>query len=211
MATARARRAGHAAGDGAARHRDRVVGMAGVRSRAGAHSSSGAVRSGRSDPRVRAAGRAGRGCARGGTGEGRSHARGWRHAPAGRHSPNTTAAAMRCFACRRGRAWSRAGQEVAQGATLVGVRPDGVTMRDAGGERRIALRGEPAGKAAPAVVASARVARNPACDAAGRIQGRGAAAQCRTVPGDHRQAGRLDGARGAGARRARRCATTADS
>ncbi|MEO8752350.1 MAG: hypothetical protein ABI624_06715 [Casimicrobiaceae bacterium] len=58
-----------------------------------------------------------------------------------------------------------AGQEVAQGATLIAVRPDGVTIRDAGGERRIALRGEPPAKAAPAAVASARgAARNPACN-----------------------------------------------
>ncbi len=55
------------------------------------------------------------------------------------------------------------GQEVAQGATLTAVRPDGVTIRDAGGERRIALRGEPPAKAAPVVAASARATRNPAC------------------------------------------------
>ena len=55
------------------------------------------------------------------------------------------------------------GQEIAQGATLTAVRPDGVTIRDAGGERRIALRGEAAPKAALATAASARAPRNPAC------------------------------------------------
>jgi type II secretory pathway component PulC len=56
------------------------------------------------------------------------------------------------------------GQEIAQGATLVAVRPDGITIRDAGGERRVALRGEPAPKAAPAGnVVAAKSPRNPAC------------------------------------------------
>jgi type II secretory pathway component PulC len=56
------------------------------------------------------------------------------------------------------------GQEIAQGATLVAVRPDGITIRDAGGERRVALRGEPAPKAAPAAMTTAaRAPRNPAC------------------------------------------------
>ena len=55
------------------------------------------------------------------------------------------------------------GQEIAQGATLVAVRPDGITIRDAGGERRVALRGEPAPKAPPATVATAKSSRNPAC------------------------------------------------
>jgi type II secretion system (T2SS) protein C len=54
------------------------------------------------------------------------------------------------------------GQEIAQGATLVAVRPDGITIRDAGGERRVALRVEPAPKA-PATVAAAKAPRNPAC------------------------------------------------
>jgi type II secretory pathway component PulC len=63
-----------------------------------------------------------------------------------------------------------AGQEIAQGATLTAVRPDGVTIRDAGGERRIALRGEPA-KAAPAAVANARATRNPACIAPAGFKG----------------------------------------
>jgi hypothetical protein len=60
-----------------------------------------------------------------------------------------------------------AGQEIAQGAQLVSVMPDGITVRDAGGERRIALRGEPTAK--PSTVAKvptsavARAARNPAC------------------------------------------------
>src|SRR4051812_40300812 len=39
-----------------------------------------------------------------------------------------------------------AGQDIAQGARLVEVRRDGITVRDGGGERRIALRGEPAPK-----------------------------------------------------------------
>jgi hypothetical protein len=64
-----------------------------------------------------------------------------------------------------------AGQEIAQGATLTAVRPDGVTIRDAGGERRIALRGEPAPKVAPAAVANARAARNPACIAPAGFKG----------------------------------------
>ena len=56
------------------------------------------------------------------------------------------------------------GQSIAQGATLVAVRPDGITVRDAGGERRVALRGEPPPKAAPAVAtAAAKPVRNPAC------------------------------------------------
>ncbi len=37
----------------------------------------------------------------------------------------------------------RAGQEIAQGAQLVEVRPDGITIRDGGGERRIVLRAPP--------------------------------------------------------------------
>ena len=56
------------------------------------------------------------------------------------------------------------GQEIAQGATLVAVRPDGITIRDAGGERRVALRGEPAPKAAtPSTAIAAKSSRNPAC------------------------------------------------
>jgi type II secretory pathway component PulC len=56
------------------------------------------------------------------------------------------------------------GQDIAQGARLVAVRPDGITIRDAGGERRVALRGEPPPKTAAATpVAAAKTARNPAC------------------------------------------------
>jgi hypothetical protein len=61
------------------------------------------------------------------------------------------------------------GQEIAPGATLVAVRPDGITVRDAGGERRIALRGEPArkGPSPPPKAAATAMAvaslRNPAC------------------------------------------------
>jgi hypothetical protein len=63
----------------------------------------------------------------------------------------------------------RSGQEIAQGAQLVSVRIDGVTIRDAGGERRILLRAEaakaappPAAQAATPVIAKAG-ARNAAC------------------------------------------------
>jgi len=59
-----------------------------------------------------------------------------------------------------------AGQDIAQGARLVAVRPDGITIRDGGGERRIALRGEPPPKAtAPATgtTVARAPARNPAC------------------------------------------------
>jgi type II secretory pathway component PulC len=58
------------------------------------------------------------------------------------------------------------GQDIAQGATLVAVRPDGITIRDAGGERRVALRGEPKpapARAAAATTTVAKAARNPAC------------------------------------------------
>jgi len=56
------------------------------------------------------------------------------------------------------------GQDIAQGATLVDVRPDGITIRDAGGERRIALRGAPPPKPAPAATTVAtKSARNAAC------------------------------------------------
>jgi len=55
------------------------------------------------------------------------------------------------------------GQEIAPGATLVSVRPDGITIRDAGGERRVALRGEPPPKATPATATAAKSARNAAC------------------------------------------------
>ena len=57
-----------------------------------------------------------------------------------------------------------AGQDIAQGARLVEVRRDGITVRDGGGERRVALRGEPIVKAptTPAVAARA-TPRNAAC------------------------------------------------
>ncbi|MFO1302779.1 MAG: type II secretion system protein N [Burkholderiales bacterium] len=56
------------------------------------------------------------------------------------------------------------GQDIAQGAKLVAVRPDGITIRDAGGERGVALRGEPPPKPAPAnATVAAKSARNPAC------------------------------------------------
>lgn len=54
-----------------------------------------------------------------------------------------------------------AGGDIAQGAKLVEVRPDGITVRDAGGERRVALRVPPPAK--PAVPAPARSARPAAC------------------------------------------------
>ena len=56
-----------------------------------------------------------------------------------------------------------AGGDIAQGATLVAVRPDGITVRDAGGERRIALRAPPPAKPAAPVPAAARSARASAC------------------------------------------------
>ncbi|MFO1398877.1 MAG: type II secretion system protein N [Burkholderiales bacterium] len=59
-----------------------------------------------------------------------------------------------------------AGQEITPGATLVAVRPDGITVRDASGERRIALRGEVPAKAAAAPArpkAAVATLRNPAC------------------------------------------------
>ncbi|MCC7325484.1 MAG: hypothetical protein IT521_01595 [Burkholderiales bacterium] len=55
------------------------------------------------------------------------------------------------------------GQEIAQGATLVAVRPDGITVRDAGGEHRIALRAEPAARTAPVRPVAAKSARSAAC------------------------------------------------
>jgi hypothetical protein len=78
------------------------------------------------------------------------------------------------FAERGGHGWAlfrlpsgprlvAAGQDIAQGARLVDVRPDGITIRDAGGERRIALRGEPVPKAAAVAPVAARASRNPAC------------------------------------------------
>lgn len=51
------------------------------------------------------------------------------------------------------------GQEIAQGATLVAIHADGVTIRDAGGERRVALRAAPPPKPI-AAAASAPLAKN---------------------------------------------------
>ncbi len=56
-----------------------------------------------------------------------------------------------------------AGQEIAQGAQLVAVRPNGVTIRDAGGERRIVLRADAPAKAPPAPPVAARAVRSAAC------------------------------------------------
>jgi len=55
-----------------------------------------------------------------------------------------------------------AGGDIAQGARLVEVWPDGITVRDAGGERRIVLRAQPP-PAKPAAPPPARVARSSAC------------------------------------------------
>jgi len=57
------------------------------------------------------------------------------------------------------------GKEIAPGATLLSVQPDGVTVRDAGGERRIPLRASAAAATIlPAKSARASAAtRNPAC------------------------------------------------
>ncbi len=52
---------------------------------------------------------------------------------------------MRCSASADGSArLVTAGESLSPGATLVAVRPDGVTIRDAGGERTIALRAQAA-------------------------------------------------------------------
>jgi hypothetical protein len=55
------------------------------------------------------------------------------------------------------------GQEIVQGAQLVAVRPNGVTIRDAGGERRIVLRADAPAKTQPVAPVPARTVRNPAC------------------------------------------------
>jgi hypothetical protein len=64
----------------------------------------------------------------------------------------------------------RSGQEIAQGAQLVSVRIDGVTIRDGSGERRILLRAEPANalpapttSTAPTPVIARTPARSSAC------------------------------------------------
>ncbi len=57
------------------------------------------------------------------------------------------------------------GQEIAQGATLVAIHADGVTIRDAGGERRVALRAAPPPKAATGTAPTplAKSTRSAAC------------------------------------------------
>ncbi len=58
------------------------------------------------------------------------------------------------------------GQEIASGATLVAVRADGITIRDAGGERSVVLRPSKANapaKAAPVAVTAAAGRRSAAC------------------------------------------------
>jgi len=58
------------------------------------------------------------------------------------------------------------GQEIAQGAQLVEVRPGAITIRDGGGERRIVLRGDPPAPAKTAAAASpvrAAAPRSNAC------------------------------------------------
>lgn len=55
------------------------------------------------------------------------------------------------------------GQEIVQGAQLVAVRPNGVTIRDAGGERRIVLRADAPAQTQPAAPVAARTMRNAAC------------------------------------------------
>jgi hypothetical protein len=52
-----------------------------------------------------------------------------------------------------------AGRDIANGVTLVSVQRDGITLRDAGGERRLVLRGI----APPAAKAAAKTAVNAAC------------------------------------------------
>lgn len=56
------------------------------------------------------------------------------------------------------------GQDIAQGASLVAVQPDSITIREGRRERHIELRAASTARAAaPAAVAAARPARNPAC------------------------------------------------
>ncbi len=58
-----------------------------------------------------------------------------------------------------------AGQEIAQDVTLLRVRPDGITVRDRGSERAIALRGDPPSRS-KAAAPSAAVARPAAVSCA---------------------------------------------
>lgn len=57
------------------------------------------------------------------------------------------------------------GQDIAQGASLVAVQADSITIREGDRERRIELRAAPPAKASAPLtaVAAARPARNPAC------------------------------------------------
>ncbi|MEP7330148.1 MAG: hypothetical protein ABI777_13125 [Betaproteobacteria bacterium] len=69
------------------------------------------------------------------------------------------------------------GQDVADGLRLIAVRPDGVTVRDGGGERAIALRPESRTAPASTPLVTAAVApriapgRNPACNAPAGFKG----------------------------------------
>lgn len=72
----------------------------------------------------------------------------------------------------------RAGEDIAPGASLVAVRPDGITIREQAGERLIALRSEAPSKAAPATTPAAattapgaRAARSAACAAPAGFKG----------------------------------------
>jgi len=56
-----------------------------------------------------------------------------------------------------------AGSEIVSGATLVAVRPDGITVRDAGGERAIALRASPSSAAPKAAPTAPDVKKLAAC------------------------------------------------
>ena len=73
---------------------------------------------------------------------------------------------MRSFVCATGPRLVATGQEIAQGAQLVAVQPNGITIRDAGGERKIVLRADAPAKAAPApspAPVAARAVRNASC------------------------------------------------
>jgi hypothetical protein len=64
-----------------------------------------------------------------------------------------------------------AGEALGEGATLVAVRPDGVTIRDASGERAIALRAQPPAPAPTAGKPAAAQAVSSACAPPANFQG----------------------------------------
>ena len=204
MAAARRRGAGHAAGDGVARDGDRLVGLAGVRSGAGAHSSGCTGRSGGHDSRLRPVCRARRGRAGDDTREGREHARRRRYASArhGRRAGRPRLCALSpAFrtAIGRARAGDRARRDAHRGTAGRHHHP----RRRRRAPDRVARRAAP--KVAPRRRSPTRARDTQSrMHRARRIQRRRAAAQRRTVSGHHRQARELDRAGGAGTRRAYR-------